>query len=249
MRRFLPLIFLLLQVVAAESWTAKTYQLIVVQSTKVMPFSFRNIMYQHKKEILEGALRPDQLTESEHRYDISTQSGYLLNRITELSESIPKKIYNHTPFGEVASDFGALSHYLSDLNDPLLLADTDPREPTYHDDFPVYLEKNVSMFPWIFSGHENPLLKKDQLRDYLTGLASRSAKDYGVIGDAYYPDGKLVSSDTFDWRSLPFGIANLSYNHSIESTIQMWFYVWRKSHGDITYTPFYNEPKSKRGKP
>lgn len=249
MRRVLPffVVLLLLLSLRAESWTPKTYQLVVVQSMKVMPFSYRNLMYQHKEEMLAGSLNPDKLGESEHRYDVNARSGYLVDRITELAESIPGKIYAHTSFAEIAFDFGSLAHYLSDLNDPLLLEDNDPRETAYHDDFAAYLEKNIPLFPWIFGGHENILLKKDQVKDYVFETASRSARDYPLIGDAYYPDGALVSSNTFDAKSLPFGIANLSYNHSIENTVQIWFHVWRKSHGDTTYTPFYNEPKKKRG--
>jgi hypothetical protein len=238
---FFPLLFFLFVSPNAESWSAKTYQLIVVKSVEVMPFSFRHIVLKHQEEILDGSLHPDQLGESKHTYDLQKKTGTIQQRVDELVKTIPKNIYNHAPFSDVCRDLGRLSHYMSDLNDPLLLSDRDTRESTYHDDFAIYAENNIPLFPWIFSGHENSALKKDQVDAYIYQIASNTAQYYSQIGDAYYPEGQLVSSATFDPKSLPFGIASLGYSHSIESTVQIWFYVWRKSHGDITYTPFYNE--------
>jgi hypothetical protein len=157
------------------------------------------------------------------------------------------KIYNRVPFKEVAYDFGRLSHYLADLNDPLLLREDDSREPQYQLDFAQYLERNADQFPWTFDGHEDPLLQKDRVPEYLHRIASETARSYPLLGESYFPNGSLVSSDTFDPRSLPFGIASLSYTHSIQDTVRIWFYVWKKSHGDTSYTPFHS--KSKKGVP
>ena len=226
-----------------DCWTPKTYQLIVVKSVELMPVSFKNIMLQHKEEILTGCLQPDTGPEARHTYDLKTRSGYLQDRILELNAAIPQKINKHVPFKEIARDFGSLSHYMADLSDPLVIGDGDPREPQYNRDFAVYMEKNMDQFPWIFDGHENPLLQSGRVNDYLHQVASASVEKYDRIGEAYFPEGTLVSSDTFDWKSLPFGIASLSYSRSITNTVQMWFYIWRAAHGDVTVTPFFSKQK------
>lgn len=228
---------------AGECWTPKTYQLIVVKSVSLMPGSFKKIMLRHKEEILAGCLQPDKEPESRHTYDLKTRSGYLQDRIEALGAVIPKKIHDHVAFKEIARDFGSLSHYMADLNDPLIIGDADPREPQYGLDFAVYMEKSISQFPWIFDGHENPLLQSGQMKEYLYGIAATAVEKYDRIGEAYFPDGVLVSSDTFDWKSLPFGIASLSYSRSITTTVQMWFYTWRAAHGDVTVTPFFSKQK------
>ena len=56
---------------------------------------------------------------------------------------VAKDIYNHVPFKLISQDFGRMSHYIADLNDPLLLSDADQREPQYRADFAIYLEKNI----------------------------------------------------------------------------------------------------------
>jgi hypothetical protein len=211
-----------------------------------MPLSFRNVMYRHKEELLIGCLHPDDLGESAHLYDVATRGGYLQDRILELTKEIPKKIYNHVSFKEVATDFGRLSHYLADLNDPLQLSDADSRESVYRTDFAVYQEKNIDLFPWVFDGHEDPLLNKDQMEAYIYQIADRTVQQYPLLGESYFPNGVLVSSSTFDPRSLPFGIASLSYNHSISNTVQVWFYVWKKSNADMSYTPFYSKKTVRR---
>lgn len=228
-----------------ECWTAKTYQLVVVKSVRLMPASFRNVMMSHKEEILKGCLQPDDGPESAHTYHVGSHSGYLQDRILELSAAIPGKIHDHVPFQQIARDFGALSHYMADLNDPLILGDSDGREPQYRDDFAVYTEKNIALFPWIFGGHEDPVLQAGREAEYLSSTATVSVERYERIGEAYFPEGALVSSDTFDARSLPFGIASLSWSRSITSTVQVWFYVWRKAHGDTTYTPFFSKQKAR----
>jgi hypothetical protein len=238
---FLFLLCVFFTVEPAFSWTSRTYQIITVQSTKLMPASFQRIMRKHKEEILRACLKPDELGEEAHFYDLEARNGYLEERILELTRSIPEKIRNHTPFREVAEDFGRLAHYLSDLNDPLLLLDTDPKESQYRIDFAIYAEKNIEKYPWVFDGHEHDLLKQDRLRDYIYQVASQASAKYPRLGEAYFPNGTLISSDTFDPRSLPFGIASLSYSHSITHTVQIWFHTWKKSNGDITYTPLYKK--------
>ena len=230
---------ILFPVAPLHAWTSQTYQIITVQSTKLMPATFQRIMQRHKEEILRGCLKPDELGEESHFYDLDGRKGFLEDRILELTREIPEKIRNHRPFREIAVDFGRLSHYLSDLNDPLLLRDTDPKEPQYRVDFAIYAEKNIEKYPWVFDGHEHDLLKADRIRDYIYQVASRASAKYPRLGEAYFPHGMLVSSDTFDPRSLPFGIASLSYSHSITNTVQIWFHAWKKSNGDITYTPLY----------
>lgn len=230
----------------AQAWTPKTYQVIVVKSVQLMPASFRHIMLNNKEQILSGCLNPDEAGEQEHRYDAGTKKGFLQDRILELTESIPRKIHDHVPFREVAVDFGRLAHYLADLNDPLILGDADSRESEYRADFARYLERNIDKFPWIFDGHENPILARSDLKDYFYSIAFNTVEKYPRLGEAYFPNGALVSSDTFDPKSHPFGIASLSYSHSIGNTVQIWFYVWRKSHGDIGHTPFYRKTLTNR---
>jgi hypothetical protein len=245
MRRVFLLLLFLIPMQSSYAWTSRTYQIIVVQSIKLMPASFQRIMKTHKEEILRGSLKPDQQDEAFHRYDLAARSGYLQERVLELTKVIPEKIHSQRPFTEIAEDYGRLSHYMSDLNDPLLLKDGDPRESQYRTDFAIYTEKNIGKFPWIFDGHEDPLLNENDLREYIYQMANRASDKYLRLGEAYFPNGRLVSSDTFDPRSLPFGIASLSYSHSITNTVQIWFYIWKQAHGDTTYTPLY-KPKGVR---
>lgn len=246
MKRFLAVpCAILLLTTSSEAWTSKTYQLIVVQSMKLMPQSFQRVFLRHQQELLSGSLHPDNGPETDHRYDCKSRTGFLQDRILQLAREIPEMINSHHPFQEIAYKIGGLSHYMSDLNDPLLLEHSDPREPQYRLDFAVYLEKNIDQFPWVFDGHEQPDLIEGKLEDYIFRIASKAAGRYPRIGEAYFPNGVLVSSDTFDPRSLPFGIASLSYSHSISNTIQIWFYVWRQAHGDISKTPFYSGEKQK----
>jgi hypothetical protein len=121
--------------------------------------------------------------------------------------------------------------------------DADPREAQYRVDFAIYTEKNIEKFPWVFDGHEHEMLEASNLRNYIYQIASQASAKYPRLGEAYFPNGILVSSDTFDPRSLPFGIASLSYSHSITNTVQVWFHTWKESHGDITYTPLYKKGK------
>jgi hypothetical protein len=244
-RATLTVLLLIFGTTQLHAWTPRTYQIIVGKAMRLMPASFQGVMLRHQEEILIACMKPDEFDEAQHTYDLQTRSGYLQQRVMELSAAIPLKIKRHVPFREIAPDFGRLAHYMADLNDPLMLDNSDEREPQYRTDFEIYLQKNIEKFPWIFEGHDTPLLGQAHLKEYIHSVAVRGAERYPRLGEAYFPNGVLVSSDTFDPRSLPFGIASLSFSRSISNAVQIWFHTWKSSNGDVTRTPFYSGSRSK----
>ena len=49
-----------------------------------------------------------------------------------------------------------------------------------------------------------------------------------------YNGGHLKSAESFDDRSLVFGAAAVTYQHSISNTAQLWLHIWKKANGDVT---------------
>ena len=43
----------------------------------------------------------------------------------------------------------------------------------------------------------------------------------------------------FDDRGPVFGVAQLSFNHAVAATANLWLQVWSEAHGDLSNTPHY----------
>src|SRR5204863_183946 len=62
---------------------------------------------------------------------------------------------------------------------------------------------------------------------------------------ALHADGTAAmrSSRTFDDRGPVFGITEIGFGSGVSATANLWLYVWREAHGDLTNTPHYPPPR------
>src|SRR2546425_7574613 len=59
---------------------------------------------------------------------------------------------------------------------------------------------------------------------------------------AFKADGTPKSPSALDERSVPFGIASLSYSHSTSDIAWIWRHLWVSINGDMHGTPFLGAP-------
>ncbi|HET6277533.1 MAG TPA: hypothetical protein VFG08_02000, partial [Candidatus Polarisedimenticolia bacterium] len=56
-----------------------------------------------------------------------------------------------------------------------------------------------------------------------------------------------ISRDALDERSIPFGIASLSYSQATTDIVRLWRYVWISVNGDLSGTPHLDPDESGGG--
>jgi hypothetical protein len=126
------------------------------------------------------------------------------------------------------------------LNDPFL----ENAEPALRDvegDYARYVERKLPLLVLSFDGWKSPPLTGD-LAGYF-GQRALSARRYReALKTCYYPEGKRVSSETFDDRSNAFGVAQAALSHAASDIAKVWARVWGTMGGDLSAAPFGGPP-------
>ena len=146
------------------------------------------------------------------------------------------------PFASVTYEMGVLSHLVADVEFPLSASDADPREPLYRDAYSKYVERMLDRIPFVVDRDAPAALEKDDIRGFVRDIARRAGKNYALIGPAFKDDGTPKSPSALDERSVPFGIASLSYSHSTSDIAWIWRHLWVSINGDMHGTPFLGAP-------
>lgn len=221
------------------AWTPEMDDRVIFEATRLMPTSLRAVLSASDDALKAGAREAARdEREAHHRLEPDQSGDNLAIRIDRLTSEAIAMIDGHRPFTEVARTLGALAHYVGDLNNPLQVAHGDPREPLYAADYASYVESNLGRFPLVFYGWEDRTLDDGAVRVFAESAAARARRYYAHIGRAYAPDNPAPPRVRFDVRSLPFGIASLSYSHTVTDTAKIWLHVWRRAHGDLSGTPY-----------
>jgi hypothetical protein len=170
-----------------------------------------------------GARREDLLAEAEREY--------------ALIPTLPRTL---EPFERIAWHFGRFAALVYLVNDPLAGTD-DARVREIHQDYFAYLEGKLPLMVLTFDGYESPPFTGD-VRAYLGRRLQGGGRYRDGILFCYFPDGKRVSSKTFDDQSNAFGSAQAILSHAASDAAKLWFYTWRSMEGDDSATPFYTGP-------
>jgi hypothetical protein len=168
-----------------------------------------------------------------HRYFILSRSGRLRERIERETTGVISMVRSGSPMRSVVERLGLLAHYVADANNPFHIANDEPRLEPLHDDFEQYFERRLPVFPTVFYGLEPQFT----LKSYLDRTFERSASFYPLLAEEYFRFGEPRSSEEFDDRSTAFGVASVSYSRAVTDLVNLYYYIWRQSGGDVRTAP------------
>jgi hypothetical protein len=227
----------------AHAWTEASRAHILKRAVRLMPESLRQMMRAYQKELLEGMLAPGSPEDQpEHWQHPRGDYGSAARKAEEEARALVAAVERHEPLKQVTRRFGALAHWVADVNDPLHTADRDPNLKNYYRDYQSYLQESLPRFPLVFLGYRAPTLTARGPGHYLLESSARSGEYAESIRRAYHPDGSRISAEAFDERSLAFGVGSLSYSNAVNDIMRVWLWTWEASHGDTTNTPYPLEP-------
>ena len=75
-------------------------------------------------------------------------------------------------------------------------------------------------------------IDRGRLEEFGRAAALRSAQLLPPVQSAYNPDGRPRSAADFDEKSLPFGVASLSFSQAVNDIARVWSVIWRRAGGD-----------------
>jgi hypothetical protein len=246
----------------AQSWTDATRTRMVRDALKISPPALRDILEHYQKDLIRGMLDPSRHESEEVHFQHADGKGGLAGiAIDKKVRDIRDLLGRRAPFGNVTYEMGVLSHLVADVEFPLNASDADPREPLYRDAYRQYIERMLDRIPFVLDRAPPPALEKNDIQGFVKDIARRAGKNYALIGPAFKDDGTPKSPSALDERSVPFGIASLSYSHSTSDIAWIWRHLWISINGDMQGTPFLGAPppekvevpprppKAKRGAP
>src|SRR5437773_8004801 len=227
----------------AQSWTDATRSRMVRDALKISPPALSEILEHFEKDLLRGMLEPSRHESEEVHFQLADGKGGLAAiAIDRKVRDIRGLLARRAPFGSVTYEMGVLSHLVADVEFPLSASDADPREPLYRDAYSRYIERMLDRIPFVLDRDAPPALEKDDIQGFVMDIARRAGRNYALIGPAFKDDGTPKSPSALDERSVPFGIASLSYSHSTSDIAWIWRHLWVSINGDMRGTPFLGAP-------
>jgi len=241
MRRAIGALVIVISVpFTASAWTDPVHQRVAELATKLMPPSLASQLEKHQGPLLVGAVAPDRsAAPSTHAFHVDGSGGALDTEIAAAAAEAVRILREQEGFAALSRQLGLLSHLVADVAYPLNTSTSDAREPLYYDDFGAYTARKLDRFMPVFNGYVD-MSDGFDLRAYLQTIADRANRGYPFVSSAYFPDGasSMRSSQTFDDRGPVFGTAQLSFVNAVTATANVWLWVWREAHGDLSGTPF-----------
>lgn len=202
------------------------------KAAQLAPPDLRVLIERFEPEYKQGLARAqsDEGSES-HRND--SQSGRLRERIEREAQGTIAMIRSGQPMALVVERLGFLAHFVADANNPFHIANSDPRLEASHHDYEQYFERRLTKFPTVFYGLDPSL----QLAPYLDRTIRRTERFYPLMSEEYFRYGSRRSSAEFDDRSTAFGIASICYSRAVTDLVNLYYYIWRHSGGDVRSAP------------
>jgi hypothetical protein len=137
------------------------------------------------------------------------------------------------PLADLVEELGVLAVYALDANDPLAITHTDPREPRYSHAYQRYAESIRHRIRLVYYGQNHDLIYNRNLRSAINDVTERSRKLYPYVGEEFFREGVLRDWQTFDDRSVAFGVAAISLSRGMTDLANLAAYIWNGGGGYV----------------
>jgi hypothetical protein len=248
--RFAPIVSTaLLWVLATGSswaWTDAARRRMADDAMKMTPPSLNVLLERYRTDLIHGMLDPSKEEGSEeHRQRISGGYGKAADLLAARARQAIKIIGQPGRLKLAIYAMGTTAHFVADVNFPLNTGEGGAGDPVYYAPYEAYVEKMLRFFPVVLDKTPSEELAHNRLEDFGLAAARRAARFIPPIRSAYTPQGRPRSAAAFDERSLPFGVASLSYSQSVNDIARVWIYIWGQAGGEVEGIPFPQSPGEK----
>jgi len=228
------------------AWTDATRTRMLDDAIKVSPPALRAILERYDRELGRGMLEPSRREGEEvHFQNTDDSRGLAIDAALQKEDEVRSLLNARRSFKRVTFELGVLAHLVSDIAFPLNASDKDPREPLYREPYRIYIGTMLARIPCVLEPPPSIDAVKQNPRAYLTAMAARAGRNYALIGPAFKDDGTPRAPDALDERSVPFGIASLSYSSAVNGIVRAWMHLWASVDGDMQGTIFLTQPPPK----
>lgn len=224
----------------ACAWSPATRVAMIDDAIKLMPPSLRKVLEKRRSDVLRGMLEP--LTQEDTPAHLPPwERGTLAGSVDGAAKDLVSGATTRVSFHDVSRRFGVLAHFVADAGFPPGAAGESGAPRYAH--FANLCETRRPKFPFVFYGHDNEALAKDDFKAFTQSILERARAEDVNLARAYALAAGGADAAAFDDRSVPFAIASLSYSRTVTDIVQAWLAAWRDCHGDLAGTPYRGAKK------
>jgi len=223
----------------ASAWTGPTRQRMVDDAIRMCPPSLATLLGKYRSDLIHGMTDPlSGESGEEHRQHLPGTYGSAAATMARQGEQAVTIIGQPGRLRLAVYALGSAAHFAADVNFPLNCAAGGVGDPLFYQDYARYAESMMARFPVVLDERPSPALDKDRIQDFALAAARRSADFVPHVRAAYSAAGKRLSAAAFDEKSLPFGVASLSYSQAVNDIARLWIHLWLRAGGDVSGQPF-----------
>ena len=186
----------------AWGWGGKDHRMLVSDAIDHCPVELASFLMENLDIVMQGSVDPDSkfMDTLNHTYEIDDGTRNNPNHVAYLSSTLVSMMENRAPREKVAYWFGVLSHYVSDIDQPLHTSERHKAEWWYH---PVFEGLNYGF----------------ELDTYILGVKIKTKLGRCLSDYTFQFDDTFDSiGDVKAWQ-----IANARWAHSYYDEIQTLF--------------------------
>jgi hypothetical protein len=211
---------------AGQAWSPESQRAIAADAALLAPPDLAGQLARHARELAAGAVEPFDEGEAERHFENEDGTGALdLALAREVADAVAA-LRAFRPMGEISRRLGRISHWAADLNQPLNASASDPEEPRYFRDFALYADSARPRFAVVLYENAAPVADAAGVEALVSRALGRGRKLYTLVGREYRRIGFAPGRERFDDRSSAFGVAALTYSHSVSDAARLFRYVW-----------------------
>ena len=215
-------------------WPEPVQAEILERARRLMPPSLQRLMKRHRRALVDGARRARQAGHFQGPIQEDGTAAHLAESVARIAALVD----HHEPMREVIREMGLTAHLVADLSNPFRGAPRDAQARLYAGRFADYLAARRDRLRVVFKGYTHPLLDEGSVTAFGMNLADRSRSYLDDLIGAFRRYDADENTAALDERSVPFGVASLTFSRSVTDTARAWLYAWRQAHGDLSGLPF-----------
>ncbi|MBI1854070.1 MAG: hypothetical protein HYR85_27345 [Planctomycetes bacterium] len=231
----------------ASAWDPKDHRLFVALAIEHSPPGLASFLGANLDEVVRGSLDPDRkfMDTENHTYHVDDGTRDNPDHVAYLASALVAMIRNRAPREKVAYWFGALSHYVSDIDEPLHTSDKDKRENWYHPLFEALgygfeshsqvlgfkfdFEIGNALSGWTFHD-ERRRSAIDDVKAWQIANAKWAYRYYDKIGRIYTRKKALDGNRLTE-------IYRTCIDESINDVIDLWAHVYQSAETELITLP------------
>jgi hypothetical protein len=230
-------------------WPAAAYREMVGDTLRLMPPSLARVLQRNERALVEGAERGGPMVRGQPK--VGSAASGTARELDSRLKHIAHMVNQLQPFREIARELGQVLRTTADLADPVAAAEQEPLMGRAAVEYERFVLAHLDRFPVVYDRSVPSLLGGASTEASIGRLTESARHSAARLSRAFFREGRLLPAAEFDYRSVPFAEASLSYSRAVTAAAHFWLFAWSEANGDLTGTPFVEPPpkmKSARGK-